>query len=120
MLFRQAMCNDTINYAQHTQVLGVTFDGASVNRRLIRIHSLKDNKLVYKVPNRHASDGRQLLFFSDPPHLVKTTWNCWASKARSLWVCTHAFKQIKMAKHYAATSILYYRTMGMTFGGIIL
>ena len=44
-------CNATINYAQHAQVL----DGASVNRRLIRIHAPKDNKLVYKVPNRHAS-----------------------------------------------------------------
>lgn len=67
------------------QVLGVTFDGASVNRRLIKIHQPEES-LLYKVENPYAPDGRDLLFFSDPPHLVKTTRNCWASKARCLWV----------------------------------
>ena len=28
--------------------------------------------LVHKVKNKHASDGRFLFFFSDPPHLIKT------------------------------------------------
>ena len=44
-------------------------------------------KLVYKVPNPFA-DGREVFFFSDPPHLIKTTRNCWSSSSRSLWVGT--------------------------------
>ena len=67
-------------------MLGVTFDGASVNRRLIKIHLPKED-FVHKVQNPYASDDRDLLFFSDPPHLMKTTRNCWQSKARYLWVC---------------------------------
>ena len=29
---------------------------------------------------------RFIYCFSDPPHLIKTVRNCWASKKRSLWV----------------------------------
>lgn len=47
------------------QVLGVTFDGASVNSRLIKTQCTED-ELVYKAPNPYASDGRELLFISDP------------------------------------------------------
>lgn len=61
----------------------MTFDGASVNRK---IHQ-PEQKLLYKVQNPYASDGRDMLFFSDPPHLIKTTCNCWASKARCFLVC---------------------------------
>ena len=67
-------------------MLAATCDGASVNRRLVKLHDLKAS-LIFKVPNLCASDKRDLFFFSDPPHLMKTTRNCWASKARSLWVC---------------------------------
>lgn len=74
-----------MNNLLFSQVLGVTFDGASVNRRLIKIHQPKEKLLPQKVSNPYATD-RSLLFFSDPPHLVKTTRNCWASKARTLWV----------------------------------
>ena len=66
-----------------TGSIGVTFDGASVNRRLIKIYNPREN-FLYKVPNPYAADGRELLFFSDPPHLIKTTRNCWASKHRCL------------------------------------
>ena len=66
-------------------MLGVTFDGASVNRRLVKLHDTSQ-KTLYSVCNVHAPDGRQLFFFSDPPHLIKTTRNCWASKGRILWV----------------------------------
>ena len=68
-------------------MLGVTFDGASVNRRLVKLHNLTST-LLYKVPNIHASDNRKLYFISDPPHLIKTVRNCWNSKCRSLWVYT--------------------------------
>lgn len=65
--------------------MGTTFDGASVNRHLVKIHDTSAG-VLFKVPNLHASDGRDLFFFSDPPHLIKTVRNCWASKCRTLWV----------------------------------
>lgn len=68
----------------HQQVLAATFDGASVNRHLVKIHG-SDATFVHKVTNVYAPDERDL-FFSDTPHLIKTVRNCWASKNRSLWV----------------------------------
>jgi hypothetical protein len=64
----------------------VTFDGASVNRRFLSLHDTS-NKELYKLINIHSDDRRDIYFFSDPPHLMKTARNCWASKCRSLWVC---------------------------------
>ena len=52
--------------------MGVTSDGASVNRRLIRLHQHK-MALLHKTPNPFSDDNRYLYFFSDPPHLIKTT-----------------------------------------------
>ena len=68
--------------------MGVTFDGASVNRKLVQLHS-KEDKLVHKILNPFSTDARPFFFFFDPPHLIKTTRNCWASKARTLWVRLH-------------------------------
>ena len=67
------------------KVLFVTADGASVNHALFRKHD-SPNKLLYKVPSKYANDGRQIFFFSDPPHLLKTAINCWASSYRTLKV----------------------------------
>ena len=70
-------------------------DGASNNRRMIKLHSSK-SALTYKVNNIHANDSeRDLFFFSDPPHLLKTTRNCWASKCRFLWVSKERSKSTK-------------------------
>ena len=68
------------------KVLGVTADGASPNRRLFKIHNPSPGSFTHKVPNPYSTDGRDLLFFSDPPHLLKTVRNCFASKSRNLWV----------------------------------
>ena len=69
------------------KVLAVTADGASPNRRLFKIHEAKGSKgVTYKVKNPYATDGRNVFFLSDPPHLMKTVRNCLASKKRSLWV----------------------------------
>ena len=68
------------------RVHGLTCDGLSANRRFFKLHD-PSSKIVYKVPNPYAEDGRQL-YFSDPPHLLKTTRNGWASTKRRLWVCT--------------------------------
>ncbi|KAL5488964.1 hypothetical protein EMCRGX_G017996 [Ephydatia muelleri] len=42
-------------------------------------------KVLFKVINKYSLEKRPLFFFSDPPHLLKTTRNCLASKARHLW-----------------------------------
>lgn len=63
--------------------LSSTFDGASVNRRLVKLHDTSD-VLLYKVRNIYSEDDRFIYFFSDPPHLIKTTQNCWASSCHNL------------------------------------
>jgi hypothetical protein len=73
-----------INIILLMQVLAVTFDGSSINRRLLKITSKE--KIPFAVPNVFSQDERQLFFFSDVPHLLKTTRNCWSSPSRSLWV----------------------------------
>lgn len=67
------------------QVLGATFDGNSVNRRLIKLHQ-PSSELLYKVKNPFTDEDRNIHFFSDPPHLIKTARNCWVSGARNLHV----------------------------------
>ena len=47
-----------------------------------------ESELVHKVTNPFSSEKRELFFFSDPPHLIKTARNCLASNKRSLWVGT--------------------------------
>ena len=76
---------------QGLKVLSLTCDGASTNKRLWSIHGkgrdLSDRGVLYKVPNVYAPEpSRYLYFISDPPHLIKTTRNCWASKSRKLEV----------------------------------
>ena len=66
------------------RVLACTCDGLSVNRNFFKLHG--DNNAVHKVLNPYANDGRFIFFLSDPPHLIKTTRNCWASKKRLMWV----------------------------------
>ena len=78
------------------KVIAATFDGASPNRRFIKLHGItqpSNPTVLHKVPNPYANDGRMLFFFSDPPHLLKTTRNCWSSKARLLWVCMSEFSK---------------------------
>ena len=70
--------------------MGATFDGASVNRKLVKLHDPRNN-LIHKILNPYAAEGRDFFFIFDPPHLIKTTRNCWASKARTLWVCMFTF-----------------------------
>lgn len=68
------------------KVIAATADGSSVNRKLFNLHG-DGKQMVHKVVNPFAPDGREIFFFSDPPHLLKTTRNCIASPAMNLWVC---------------------------------
>lgn len=67
------------------KVIACTADGLSVNRNFFRIHGKRDDT-VHKVLNPCTGEKRHIFFFVDPPHLIKTTRNCWQSKARLMWV----------------------------------
>lgn len=60
-------------------VIAATSDGASPNRRFYRLHKQldggADTDVCYRTINLFAPH-RFLYFFSDAPHLVKTTRNC--------------------------------------------
>ena len=67
------------------KLLAATADGASPIRRLIKLHG--SDKLVYKGGESTCPRLSLFVFFlSDPPHLLKTTRNCWANKKQQLWV----------------------------------
>ena len=57
------------------KVICITGDGASPNRKFIRMHN---TGLVYKTPNQFSKEKRFVYFISNPPHLVKTVCNCWS------------------------------------------
>lgn len=73
-------------------VLGVTCDASSPNRRLFQLHQMPDtpkSKIVHKAVNIFKSDTSEptdILFFTDPPHLLKTIRNCFENPSRKLWV----------------------------------
>lgn len=73
------------------KVMAVTADGASSNRKFFRMHSSSGSTTCYKAVNPYAQE-RSVYFFSDVPHLIKTTRNCWshsgANGTRSMWVST--------------------------------
>ena len=73
---------------QGIRVLALTCDGASANRRLWKLHSkgrdTSERGVLHKVPNIYATDQPQSIYFIS--HLIKTTRNCWASRARQLEV----------------------------------
>ena len=60
-------------------VIASNSDGASLNRRFYRMHKPLDNNaeddICYRTINLYAPH-RYIYFFSDVPHLVKTTKNC--------------------------------------------
>ncbi len=79
--------------AADLKVVAFVCDGASLNRKFFRMHSNK--KDVYMTNNPYADEPRPVYFFSDAPHLIKTTRNCWANSfahtsSRALWVSLHA------------------------------
>jgi hypothetical protein len=61
------------------KVVAVTCDGASPNHAFYKMHVNNDNKangITYRTKNIYAEDERYIWFFSDPPHLIKTSRNC--------------------------------------------
>lgn len=74
------------------KVVALTCDGASTNRKFFRMNGSGKKKLVYKTANPYSNDpSREIYFFSDVPHLLKTSRNCFSnsfahSYSRGLWV----------------------------------
>ena len=71
------------------KVVCVVSDKASPNQKMYKMHKLRDG-VVYSTPNVFATDeDRDLYFFSDPPHLLKTTRNNFAASgfqsSRLMW-----------------------------------
>ena len=70
----------------------VTCDAGSPNRRLFQLHKMPDtpnSKIVHKAKNVFKSNPDEpmdILFFTDPPHLLKTIRNCFENPSRKLWV----------------------------------
>ena len=64
--------------------LTITFYGAAANRRFLKLMAQRrfSSKSSISIFLRSAL----CFFFSDPPHLLKTTGNFLASKAKHLWV----------------------------------
>ena len=67
-------------------VLFITCDGASANRRFFRLHA--DNEHVHYTKNPYSDCN--IYFISDVPHLLKTARNCFSNShahknSRSLW-----------------------------------
>ena len=53
------------------KVIAFTCDGASANRKFLKLHkSLKGSP--YKTKNPYANEDHPIFFISDPPHLIKT------------------------------------------------
>lgn len=77
--------------------------------------------IIHKVPNPYATDKRDFLFFSDPPHLIKTTRNCWPSKCRDLWVSPHLMHHaISQFICYCCYSAMENEFPGVTFTSCII
>ena len=105
------------------KVLAVTGDGASTNRKFFRMNSYPADGLHYKTLNPYSSGARYLFFISDPPHLLKTTRNCWSHSSlhgskRKLWVNSlHVYTLCIVYYMYIMTN---YRTMDKAFIGAML
>jgi hypothetical protein len=73
--------------------------GATHNRKLFQLYGKDDDasNVTYKTKNVYATDDRHIYFISDPPHLLKTTRNCFAksfdhSISRPLWFTKDVMK----------------------------
>ena len=62
------------------QVICVTADGASPNRKFFKLHKidkLVKSGITYVAPNVCCKPGNYVYFMADVPHLIKTVRNAW-------------------------------------------
>ena len=61
------------------------------------MHQIPDtpkSKIIHKAKNMFKSDPNEptdILFFTDPPHLLKTIRNCFENPNRKLWVSINIY-----------------------------
>lgn len=60
---------------QFIQVISSTSDKASPNQRLYRLHRTGNEDVVFFADNPFSEEKRNIYFFSDVPHLIKTIRN---------------------------------------------
>ncbi len=67
------------------RVIALTGVGASSNRKFFKMHGDKKtgSTCIYKTKNIYASDDKDIFFFSDVPHLIKTVRNCLSHSSMS-------------------------------------
>lgn len=100
------------------QVVSLSCDGASTNRGFFKMHKKTDNikhGVVYRTRNIYAPDGRYIYFFSDVPHLMKTSRNCWLGShtdgscrytIQLLYACMYVIEYHRSQQQGASTALL--------------
>ena len=68
--------NEIMDIDVGLKVLFMTSDGASQNRRFIKLHG---DEVVYREDNIFATEQRFIYFISHPPHLIKTKRNTFSN-----------------------------------------
>ncbi|XP_034233376.1 uncharacterized protein LOC117640683 isoform X2 [Thrips palmi] len=103
------------------KVLTMIFDGASVNRRFVHMHTCSDSisDVVYVTKNLAADSERPLFFILDPPHFIKTVRNCYSNSyahkgTRKLWNAGQDIKWPILQKLYEVTSANQYLSHKLT------
>ena len=86
LFFEAVFCIERCGF----RVVGTTLDGYSANRRFIQLVAADATGVKHKMANPSAPD-REILFFSDPPHLLKTVCNCLANPRRTLQVLAYNY-----------------------------
>ena len=74
-------CLEGLKFVQVVAELKVIFtycDGESSNRKFFIMHDNDCDKETYKTCNPVNKD-HHIYFISDPPHLLKTIWNCFSN-----------------------------------------
>lgn len=67
------------------KVLAIVCDGAKNNRRMLKLHSTSTgDDFCYKTHNVYSEDKHPVFFICNPPHLIKTSRNCFSRG--KLWV----------------------------------
>ena len=90
------------------KVLALCCDGASCNRKCLKILGYPDSEgFVFKAHNVYADEERPIFLFSDPPHLIKTVRNCWANSYGHKFI-RKLYVSFKNKKKFKKRIILYF------------
>ena len=69
-------------------------------------HSSTGDENIFKTTNVYSEDQYPIYFICDPPHLLKTIRNCFASSTRNLWVssfCVSIYDHLLYSFYFKVT-----------------